>query len=111
MNYYRNRMKEKIGQLSLLLGLLVAFSAGPLLAADPVGTCPDTSSSLIEIANLMQAPEKHLSQKAYILLKWDSNGDGYACANFKCTLCPINAPYCHQHCSVYGPFSDNDLDL
>ena len=97
-----------------LLAAIMAVGAGGVAIANGVcpGVCPDGPSvqmSCISIALLADDPAPAFSSKAAALYRVDTNGDGYACAVFSCTLCPVNAPFCNQQCIIRGPFADNIL--
>ena len=87
--------------------LLISMSATSV-ASEPMGMCPDESPSLVNIVDMLESGSPSYAGIAHGLLQQDVNGDGYACALFKCTLCPPNAHHCVLICNYRGPFSDND---
>ena len=85
--------------------LLVSMSAPSI--ATPLGACPD-GAGLVDISLLMNSGGQPAAGFSYALLAKDANGDGYACAVFRCTLCPPKAQRCNLVCNYSGPLSDND---
>jgi hypothetical protein len=78
------------------------------LNCEPLGMCPEESPSLMNIAEMMQSDTPSYAGFAYALLQQDANGDGYACALYRCSPCPPKAQFCHEVCNPTGPLSDND---
>ena len=101
-------------KISVLAAVTALLGSAPAIAnGQPAGICPEKgthSLSLLDIANLEENPEATVGASANVLMRFDANGDGYACGVLTCTLCPVNAPFCHQVCIVRGPFADNDVD-
>jgi hypothetical protein len=85
--------------------LLVSMSAPSM--ATPFGDCPE-GTGLVDISQLMNSGGQPAAGFSYALLAQDANGDGYACALFRCALCPPKAQRCNLVCTWSGPLSDND---
>lgn len=109
--YVKERTMSTRIQVSLLAAIIAACAGGVAIANGVCpGVCPDgpnVQMSCISIDELADYSIPAMSSKASALYQVDINGDGYACAVFTCTLCPVTAPFCHQQCIVRGPFADN----
>ena len=101
-------MNKFLNRKSAFIVLFVSMSA-PSLASVPLGTCPDLGQISVFIPELMESDSPSWAGFAYALLPRDANGDGYACAVYRCTPCPPNAQKCNQVCNWTGPLSDNDV--
>ena len=101
-------MSNIIPRKSAFIVLLVAISA-PSMASVPIGMCPEEGQFSVFIPDLMESDSPSWAGFAHALLPQDANGDGYACAVYRCTPCPPNAKTCNQVCNWTGPLADNDV--
>ena len=85
------------------------FMLAPSMANNiPVGMCPEQNQYLILISDYLAYESGYLFGFAHVLLTKDINGDGYACAVYRCNPCPPNAKVCNEVCTFTVPITDND---
>lgn len=87
--------------------VLLVFMSAPTMASIPLGECPEGRPP-IDISLFINSETPGMVGFGYALLAKDANGDGYACALFRCAPCPPNAQRCNLVCTWSGPLSDND---
>ena len=99
--------KFLIRNLTFIVFLLsMSAHAEPII---PLGMCPEEGQLSVLISELMESESPSTAGFAHALLPQDVNGDGYACAVFRCSPCPPNAKVCNEVCNWTGPLSDNDV--